>query len=299
MRRFEELIPRFIDAHRLPDSYRHVIDQYWLPLADKLAALVGKEPLFVGINGAQGTGKSTMADMLALTLGRRHSLRCEVISIDDMYLSRAERKQLAESVHPLLKTRGVPGTHDIGLLLDTVRQLKQIGEYNILSLPLFDKAEDDRKPQSQWRACPTAVDIILLEGWCVGTTVQDELMLLEPVNALEACEDADMRWRRYVNASLAGPYQELNALIDVLVMLKAPDFETVYDWRSLQESRLRDANPDGKQLMSEVDLTRFIQHFERLTRHNLQALPKQADAVFSFDHDHNINHCIYQKRLKA
>ena len=238
-----------------------------------------------------------MADILALILGRRHNLRCEVISIDDMYLAKVEREQLAESVHPLLKTRGVPGTHDIGLLLNTVRQLKKMGEYNISSLPLFDKAEDDRRPREQWRACPAAVDIILFEGWCVGTARQPEQLLAEPVNALEACEDADMQWREYVNESLAGEYRELNALIDVLVMLKAPDFETVYDWRSLQESKLRDSNPDAQQLMSEVELMRFIQHYERLTRHNLKELPKLADALFCFDHNHHISSASYQRKL--
>jgi len=299
MRRFEELISQFINGHRLPGSYRYMIDQHWLPLSDKLAGLVGKEPLLVGINGAQGTGKSTMADILALILGRRHGLRCEVISIDDMYLSRGERNELAESVHPLLKTRGVPGTHDIGLLLNTIRKFKHPDEYDLLSLPRFDKAEDERKPRDQWRVCSTAVDVILLEGWCVGTAAQSEHMLSEPINALETCEDPDMRWRCFVNETLAGSYQELNEMIDFLVMLKAPDFETVYEWRSLQESRLHDSNPDAQQLMDEVELLRFIQHYERLTRHNLKELPKLADALFCFDHSHDISSYSYKKQLKA
>jgi len=182
-------------------------------------------------------------------------------------------------------------------MLNAVRQLNNIVEYNISSLPLFVKSEDDRRPLELCRACPAAVDIILVEVGCVCTARQPEQLLAEPVNALEDCEDADMQWREYVNESLAGEYRELNALIDVLVMLKAPDFETVYDWRSLQESKLRDSNPDAKQLMSEVELMRFIQHYERLTRHNLKELPKLADALFCFDHNHHISSASYQRKL--
>jgi len=286
-------------GHRLPEDYRHIVIDHILPLADRLAGLVAGQPLLVGINGAQGTGKSTMADILALIFLHRHGLRQAVISIDDLYLSKAERHHLAGSVHPMLKTRGVPGTHDVDLGLSLLRQLKQGGEYRQLQIPLFDKATDDRKPEHLWQECATGVDIILLEGWCVGSTPQLTEDLLEPVNALEASEDGDRVWRSYVNEALAGPYQELFAMIDVLVLLKAPDFETVYEWREVQEDKLRQNNPVASNVMNKTELVRFIQHYERLTRHNLKSLPQLADVVFNFDHNHRISGSTYQGRWQV
>lgn len=279
-------IDAFIREHQLPDHYREIIDQYALPLAEKLVALNTGVPLLIGINGAQGTGKSTMSAVLALLFEQVHMLRSVVISIDDLYLTRTEREQLAGTVHPLLKTRGVPGTHDIKLGLTLIRQLKQ--GMSGIAIPGFDKAMDDRRPPSQWQKCEAGVDVILLEGWCVGTPPQCESTLEEPVNSLEADEDTDGRWRHYVNEVLAGPYQQLFSMIDFLVLLKAPDFETVYHWRGKQEEKLGQANPDAHQVMSTAELSRFIQHYERLTRHNLQILPQLADVVFVFDHRHQI-----------
>ena len=291
---FDDRVSRFIFGHRLPVSYREIIDNYCLPLAENLAGRVGLTPLLVGINGAQGTGKSTIADILALILHDLHGLRTAVISIDDFYLSRAEREQLAASVHPLLKTRGVPGTHNIQQAIEMIGQLKTVGKYKTLSMPTFDKAEDDVMPPEQWREQPSAVDVILLEGWCVGTPAQDDQALLEPVNALEACEDADSSWRRFVNENLSGSYHELNAMIDFLLLLEAPDFETVFEWRGKQEDKLRDRNPDAGYVMSGTELIRFIQHYERLTRHNLKVLPELADAVLSFDHEHRVQNYRYK-----
>src|SRR6185437_8649015 len=71
-------------------------------------------PLVLGLCGAQGSGKSILARSLADRFASR-GRRVAVLSLDDLYLTKAERSRLAQEVHPLLGTRGVPGTHDVAL----------------------------------------------------------------------------------------------------------------------------------------------------------------------------------------
>ena len=93
--------------------------KWFSPLLEKYQTARDK-PLIIGINGSQGSGKSTLADYLCTMLNERYQLRCVSLSLDDFYLTKLERQQLASQVHPLLETRGVPGTHDIPLALETI-----------------------------------------------------------------------------------------------------------------------------------------------------------------------------------
>ena len=129
---------------------------------------------------------------------------------------------------------------------------------------------------------------MLLEGWFIGLRPQEPQSLTTPVNDLETNEDSSGTWRHYVNERLAY-YQALFSRIDYLVILKAPSFDCVYRWRSLQEQKLAAAagSTDNK-VMDKPALDRFIQHFERLTRHCLETLPEQADLVLNLDSDHQI-----------
>lgn len=230
-------------------------------------------PLVVGICGAQGSGKSTLVAALA------EQLECEgiaaALSLDDLYLTRAQRATLAREVHPLLATRGVPGTHDVGLGLQILDALAQ-GE--AARLPRFDKALDDRAPSAAWPSAPSDTQVLLLEGWCIGARPQAEAALAAPVNALEQVEDPDGIWRCYANTALSGSYQSLFARIDLLVLLAAPGWDIVARWREQQEAELR-ASSTGAGVMTPAEVTRFIQHYERLTRHILAEMPSRADVV--------------------
>lgn len=236
-------------------------------------------PLIVGINGAQGSGKSTLAERLRHALERRHHLRAVVCPIDDFYLPRAAREALARSAHPLLVTRGVPGTHDVELLM---RVLQRIRDGAAVRLPRFVKAHDDRASDGGERVSGR-VDVVLFEGWCVGTPPQGADALAAPINALEAEEDRDGRWRAYVDAQLAGPYAEVFGLLDRLVFLQAPGFEVVHGWRLEQEAGNAAAAEGATRVMDAAALHRFIAHYERLTRHALRVLPACADVVIELD----------------
>ena len=215
-------------------------------------------PPILGVAGAQGSGKSTLARAAADRFG------CAVLSLDDVYLTRAERQALAREVHPLFATRGPPGTHDLLLLRDTLDRVRRATADAVTPLPRFDKLGDERAPETDWprfRGRPAA---ILLDGWCLGARPQRSADLDAPVNALERERDPDGVWRRTVDAALAGPYAEAFARLDALVFLRAPAFETVLDWRCEQEAEMLgvDRLPAGRR----ADMAVVIQPFERLTR---------------------------------
>ena len=243
----------------------------------------------IGINGAQGSGKSTVAAFIAAELADRYRLKAAVLALDDLYLPRAARQELAATVHPLLATRGVPGSHEVPLGICSLRAMRDLAAGESLALPRFSKADDERLPRSQWQRIDGPVDLILFEGWCVGLPPQSADELIEPINSLEAQEDSAGVWRGSVNAALAGTYANWFALLDALVFLQVPDFGSVRRWRGQQEletARLAGVSAAG--LQSPVQLERFIQHYERLTRHALRVLPARADVLLTLGEDHAV-----------
>ena len=284
--------------------------QQLLPLAQWLLGWQrATTPEVVAINGAQGSGKTTLAFQLQELLGQQYDWRALVLSIDDIYLHRAQREKLAQSVHPLLRTRGVPGTHEVELGLRLLEQLGELGTTadparqhpkKPVRMPKFIKAIDDRAPESDWTTVEGPVDLILFEGWCVGTPPQDPAELREPVNDLEAQEDADGTWRHYVNQQLETVYPRLFARIDKTIFLKAPDFDSIYRWRLEQEAKNAEAlrsspapaaaveNRADSRIMGPEELRRFIQHYERLTRHALEVMPDRADVVIELGVGHEV-----------
>jgi D-glycerate 3-kinase len=262
---------------------------YFLPLADHINRWCHQhqqQTLVVGINGAQGTGKSTLSELLKRLLHGRN-LSCVVLSIDDLYLTRAQRSELARDIHPLLQTRGVPGTHDLALGLSLIAALKAADADSRIHIPRFDKVQDDRRPLVDWELHEGRVEVIILEGWCVGA--RPVSLSGAPINTLEQQHDADGRWRAFVEHQLQA-YQRLFRDIDMLIMLKAPSMDSIVEWRLLQEEKLR-AGSDQKEpsaMMDKPELHRFIMHYERLTRLMLETLPEFADVVFELDSNHTI-----------
>ena len=272
-------IARLIEAEGLPTDYRDIVDRHWRPLSEDIAERYLGKPLVVGINGAQGSGKSTLCKFLEVLL-IEHNQRAITLSLDDLYLTRAERLEAAEDHHPLFATRGVPGTHDPALG-ETIVEALQAGRP--VTLPRFDKAIDDRAPEGVPVKSP--VEVILFEGWFVGAVPQPAAALREPVNRLEADEDPEGVWRREVNRRLATDYAELFGRIDLLVMLKVPDFSAVRRNRALQEDKLRARNPDAPGLMDAAALKRFLDQDERLTLHMFAEMPARADVLIEIGAD--------------
>ncbi|MDO8902162.1 MAG: kinase [Phenylobacterium sp.] len=280
----DDWIAAFLREEGLPSVYRASISAVAEPLAQRLQAFCAgrRGPLVVGMCGAQGSGKSSLTAALRRLMARR-GLRVAVISLDDLYLTHDQRAALARDVHPLLAVRGPPGTHDIGAGLALMDDLAQPLE---VALPRFDKGTDDPRPTALWPRFLGPAHIILLEGWCVGAQAQPEAQLVQAVNSLEADQDPNGVWRRYVNDALAGPYQTLFGQIDYLILLRAPGFEVVADWREEQESKLRTLGPvHAARAMSADQVRSFVQLYERLTRHMLDTLPERADLLIELGPD--------------
>ncbi len=283
-----DALSKFLAVHRLPPEFRLTAERFYLPLAARLPSLQPPgRPLLLGINGAQGTGKSTLAEFLDLVSRDCFGWRNAIMSIDDFYLTRAERAALADDIHPLLAVRGVPGTHDTALLTTTLDQLVALSPGDTVQVPRFDKANDDRSPTASIVEGP--LDMVILEGWCVGSCPQDKAALREPVNELEREQDPDARWRTFVNDSLARAYAPIFERLDALFFLKAPSFDAVFRWRLEQEQKLADASDaDAASIMNTEQVGRFIRYYERLTRHNLESLPSRSELVLTLDEDHAV-----------
>lgn len=249
-------------------------------LAKRLASHAARTPFLLGLSGLQGSGKSTLAARLVARAAER-GIDAVTLSLDDVYRTRAERIELARTVHPLLATRGVPGTHDIALLHRTLDALATATPQTPAPVPVFDKGIDDRLPPTHWHRVDRAPRVIVLEGWCIGVPPQRRDALQSPINTLERDEDADLHWRHHVNTALATDYAALWTRLDALVVLQAPSFDIVRTWRNEQEDTLRRAG--APQAMTPSALDRFIAHYERVSRHALATLPRLADLLIALD----------------
>ena len=231
---------------------------------------------YVGIGGGQGAGKSTLGRLL-VQAGELSGLSTCVLSIDDFYLPRADRLALAQEVHPLLATRGPPGTHDIALchsVLDTLPHFREV------TVPVFDKGRDDRTGR---RTVTGYVDVVVLEGWCVGARPSPPELLAKPVNSLEREQDPESTWRKHINDALGTAYAELFEGLDSLVYLQAPDMAAVRRWRLQQE---QERPPELR--MTAADVDRFVQHYDRVTLAMMRDLPYRADTVVALDQYHKV-----------
>ena len=240
-------------------------------VAEVLDDVLAHDCRVYSITGLQGTGKSTIAAQL-VALAKTRGLHAVALSIDDFYLDHDARMALGREVHPLLATRGPPGSHDIDLACEVVDGLR---EGRPTRLPQFDKIADRRLPRAEW---PTVdgVDLVLFEGWFQKVPAQAADALSTPVNALERDEDPDGTWRRYCNDALGRDYQPLWSRLDRLLFLQGPGFDQVPQWRWQQECTLQAANP-GRATMTRPQVERFVQFFERVSRHGWDRLPDIAD----------------------
>jgi D-glycerate 3-kinase len=275
----------FLERNQLPATYLDAAKQWFSPIVDHLVADYNhrKTPKVIGINGCQGSGKSTLADYLCTAVAEQLNLKTVALSLDDFYLTKAERNKLANQIHPLLATRGVPGTHDVELAINCVKQLLA-GQKSLITR--FDKSIDDRYPQDQLQSIEEPVALIVLEGWCLGALPQQPSALSTAINSLEKEEDTHGIWRNYVNQTLIDKYPALFNLVDELIMLQAPSFNTVFNWRLEQEQKLvkrlaQEGINTHSGIMDEQQIRRFISYFERVTVNSLQEMPQRADHLFT------------------
>ncbi len=262
------------------------LKNFYLPLCNNLFKLfkLKNKTLLIGLSGSQGSGKSTISQILKIILQTHYRLNVICFSIDDFYKTLKERKKMSKTVHPLFLTRGVPGTHDSKMLFNKIKILKK-KKFNTIKIPKFDKSIDNRLKIKYWQKIKKKPDIIIFEGWCVGAKPQSYKDLLKPINILEKKEDTKLTWRKKVNNELDTNYRKIYNLIDKKIYLKVPNFKYVLKWRLLQEKKLRVKSK--KKGMSDKQIKRFVMFYERVTK-NMTKNYKKNDFVIIIDKSHKI-----------
>lgn len=232
-------------------------------------------PLFVGVQGPQGSGKTFLTAHLRHQLtSAPHSLSVVVLSIDDLYLPYAQLAALAHAnpENPLLNGRGQPGTHDINLGTRLFHEIDNINTSNTeVKLPVFDKSLHGGKGD---RANTTVnirgpVDIFILEGWCVGfyprPSQEIERRWQSGVDGLGYNFLAERGFKKQnvldVNGKL-GPYVFWWNYIKVFIQIKPDDIHPyiyIYKWRLEQERNMKAKN--GGRGMTDEQVAQFVDRY--------------------------------------
>ena len=256
-----------------------------------------KKPYFVGLAGGQGTGKTTSSSLIEIILTKYFKLKVFRISIDDFYKTRKERISLSKRVHPMLLTRGVPGTHDINMMLKFFKKVKS-KKFKRLKLPTFNKAIDDRYNKKYWYDLKKKPDVIIFEGWCVGAKPEGNNTLNKTINLMEKNKDKKRIWRKYVNQQLKSKYKKLYSQLNCLIYLKAKNFSLLQKWRLKQERKLLVNNKKNSKLkiMNKEDVLSFMQTYQRITQNMFKNMPQYASIIINLNSNHQIKTAVYKRK---
>ena len=249
-----------------------------------------KSPLIIGLAGGQGSGKTTISSILSLILKKYFKLKVFKISIDDFYKTKKQREILSKDKHSLLLNRGVPGTHDIKIMLDFFRKIKT-KNFKSLKLPKFNKANDDRYKKKHWYKLKSRPDVVIFEGWCVGAKPQSLRLLKKPINALERAYDKSLKWRRFVNLQLKTNYKKLYKQLDSLLYLKVKNFNLLKKWRIKQEEKLwlKSKSRKNLKIMNKKEVINFMQTYQRITEQMFKDAPKYSSIIMNLNKNHQIH----------
>ena len=272
-----------------------MIKSFLIPISFWISNRTKKsKPYLIGLAGGQGTGKTTISSIIKIILTKYFKLNVFKISIDDLYKTRKDRIKLSKKTHPLLMTRGVPGTHDINFISDLLKKTKG-KQFNQQRLPKFNKAIDDRLKRKSWYLVKKVPDVIIFEGWCVGARAEKNISLKKSINPLERKEDKNLRWRKYVNAQLQSKYKKLFSKLDCLLFLKAGNFKLLQSWRLKQEVllKLNSKNKANSKVMSKNEVLTFMQTYQRVTQNMFKYAPKYSSFVINLNRNHQIKSIKY------
>ncbi|KAF5348703.1 hypothetical protein D9758_006779 [Tetrapyrgos nigripes] len=256
-------------------AVQHIAKHILRHLADH-----SQRPLFVAVQGPQGSGKSFLTGLVHSYLSDEpHRLRVASLSIDDLYLPHDGLKDLAEThpQNPLWRGRGQPGTHDVALGMELLKSLKS--GVKEVEIPRFEKSlfngEGDRLPlDGSGVVVKPPLDVIIMEGWCNGfyPISREELEkrwngVWKDVKDSLKMDDGIVGTRENVeevNDALFS-YVDLWSFFDVFVQIKPDSSETstpypiVYKWRLEQEHGMKARN--GGKGMTDAAVKLFVDRY--------------------------------------
>ena len=245
------------------------IEENYLKILFKL-----KSKKKIMIAGPQGSGKSSLSKLIKLYLEKFYDKSVIIISMDDFYLSKKQRTQLSKNIHPLFLTRGVPGTHDLGLMNKKIKQI--LNKEFPIYLPIFDKVSDTRK--RTYKKVLKA-DVIIFEGWCAGAQPVDLNYLQKNFNNLEKNKDKNFIWRNSYNKYL-NEYQKIFSKFNYFIYFQFNHWDHVLNWKYKQELELRDKKKD---LALKKYLKEFVQYYEKVSKWMHLKVPKYCNILIKLD----------------
>ena len=193
-------------------------------------------------------------------------------------------------------SRGVPGTHDINIMLDFFKKVKK-SKFKSLRLPKFNKAIDDRCKKKLWYLIKKRPDVIIFEGWCVGARAEKNNTLKKAINSLEKIDDLKLVWRKFVNQQLKSKYKKLYNHLNTLLYLKVKNFSLLQRWRLKQEKKLwlKTKKSSNNKIMNKIDVFKFMQPYQRVTQNMFKYVPKYASIILNLNGNHQIKSVVYNK----
>ena len=258
----------------------------WLPLALEIAhQQQQKNSVFVfGILGGQGTGKTTLTQILPL-IWRELNLASVAISIDDLYKTYAERQAL-QKIDPRLIWRGPPATHDVDLGLKTIDAL--LNQEKQVEIPRFDKSAYQGMGDRTTPQLVKPVDIVMLEGWLVGVEPIAETKFDKPPFPIITEED---RQFAIVNNQRLQAYVPLWQKLDYLLVLNPREYQYSLQWRQQAEHLMIS---QGKTGMSDQQIEEFVHYFWQALHPDLFIKPltqkgAKSDLVVNINLNHGID----------
>ena len=258
-------------------------NQLWLPTALNLAAARNQldRTLIQGILGGQGTGKTTLCQILKLILNYL-GFAVATLSIDDLYLTYKQR-QVLQQQDPRLIWRGPPGTHDVDLGLKIIEQCLSDTATKIL-LPRFDKSAFNGAGDRTTPEAITKPDILLFEGWFVGIRPITEDCFTESPAPILTSED--IQFAKDNNQRLK-VYLPLWDKLDSLIILYPEDYRLSKQWRKDAEHKMMAI---GKPGMSDEEIDRFVEYFWKALHPELfiKPLTETANLVVEIKRDRSL-----------
>ena len=304
--KYKKIEKKYLDylksQEALSEPFRDKIGQlkkFYIPISTRIytSFLKNKKTKVIGLTGGQGSGKSTISNILKIIFQVGFGLKTTIFSIDDFYKTLSDRKKMSLNVNPLFLTRGVPGTHDTRLLFNCIQKLKN-SKFKKFYIPKFDKSIDNRLPRNKWQRIEKKPEIVIFEGWCVGAKSEKNNTLKKNINSLEKAKDQRQIWRKYVNQQLKSKYKNLYSQLNCLIYLRAKNFSLLQKWRLKQERKLwvKSKVKSNLKIMSRGDVINFMQTYQRITQNMFKNMPKYASIIFNLNSNHQIKSAVYKSK---
>jgi D-glycerate 3-kinase len=242
------------------------INKVMNPLIDDILKQYRKgKTTIIGFQAGMGLGKSTWVKHIKQDL-RSKGYKVESFSIDDFYQTNNERLKFSNK-HPNNEfyqiSRGMPGTHRLKLLKETLKKIKHGKPFQI---PSFDKS----KHQGRGDVLKEVVkvkgrqDFVLFEGWCVGVPLVslNEFKKISKkhkfnLKRIDSSGESSKLLLKFVKS-----YQPLWKYLDYIIMMKPESNRLILKWRNDQERELKQEKGEG---MSLKEIVRFVNVYLPLT----------------------------------